>query len=104
MLHLQLYSDQTILEYHQKTSIERVRGLHQIWNQIDDIIIIIWSPLCKSGREWEHSISPKSPTPHNQPMEKKKIKEKEKMFIQIKGIWYYNVYIHKSKLSINYSD
>ena len=33
------------------------------------IIIIIWSPLCKAGREWEHSISPKTPTPHNQPME-----------------------------------
>ena len=24
------------------------------------------------------------------------------MFIQIKSIWYYNVYIHKLKLSINY--
>ena len=24
------------------------------------------------------------------------------MFIQIKGIWYYNVYIHKLKLSIKY--
>ena len=33
----------------------------------------------------------------------KKIKEK-KMFIQIKYIWYYNVYIDKLKLSINYSD
>ena len=32
-------------------------------------IIIIWSPLCKAGREWEHSISPNTPTPHNQPME-----------------------------------
>ena len=29
-------------------------------------------------------------------------KEKEKMFIQIKNIWYYNVYIHKLKLSIKY--
>ena len=26
------------------------------------------------------------------------------MFIQIKNIWYYNAYIHKLKLSINYSD
>ena len=25
-------------------------------------------------------------------------------FIQMNNIWYYNVYIHKSKLSINYSD
>ena len=32
----------------------------------------------------------------------KKRKEKEKMFIQIKNIWYYNVYMHKLKLSINY--
>ena len=31
-------------------------------------------------------------------------KDKGKMFIQIKNIWYYNVYIHKLKLSINYSD
>ena len=30
--------------------------------------------------------------------------KKETMFIQIKNIWYYNVYIHKLKLSINYSD
>ena len=30
--------------------------------------------------------------------------KKEKMFIQIKKIRYYNVYIHKLKLSINYSD
>ena len=29
---------------------------------------------------------------------------KEKMFIQIKSIWYYNVYIHKLKLSIKHSD
>ena len=29
---------------------------------------------------------------------------KRKMFIQIKSIWYYNVYIHKLKLSIHYSD
>ena len=29
-------------------------------------------------------------------------KRKEKMFIQIKNIWYYNVYIHKLKLSIKY--
>ena len=36
------------------------------------IIIIIWSPLCKAGREWEHSISPKTPTPRNQPMEGRK--------------------------------
>ena len=27
---------------------------------------------------------------------------KKKMFIQIKNIWYYNVYIHKLKLSIKY--
>ena len=32
----------------------------------------------------------------------KKEKKKEKMFIQIKNIWYYNVYIHKLKLSIKY--
>ena len=32
-------------------------------------------------------------------------KEKKKIFfIKIKSIWYYNVYIHKLKLSINYSD
>ena len=31
-------------------------------------------------------------------------RKKEKMFIQIKSIWYYNVYIHKLKLSINYFD
>ena len=30
--------------------------------------------------------------------------EKETMLIQIKSILYYNVYIHKLKLSINYSD
>ena len=29
-------------------------------------------------------------------------KEKEKMFIQIKNIWYYNVYKHKLKLLIKY--
>ena len=29
-------------------------------------------------------------------------KRKEKMFIQIKNIWYYNVYIHKLKLAIKY--
>ena len=33
-----------------------------------------------------------------------KEKEKEKMFIQIKNNWYYNVYIYKLKLSINFSD
>ena len=27
--------------------------------------------------------------------EKEKEKERKKMFIQIKNIWYYNVYIHK---------
>ena len=32
----------------------------------------------------------------------RKRKEKEKMFIQIKNIWYYNVYILKLKLSIKY--
>ena len=32
----------------------------------------------------------------------KKRKEKEKMFIQMKNICYYNVYIHKLKLSIKY--
>ena len=32
------------------------------------IIIVTWSPQCKAGREWEHSMSPKTPTPHNQPM------------------------------------
>ena len=31
-------------------------------------------------------------------------KEKEKMFIQIKSIWYYNIYIHKLKLAIDYFD
>ena len=31
-------------------------------------------------------------------------KKRKKMFIQIKSNWYYNVYIHKLKLSINYSD
>ena len=35
-------------------------------------------------------------------IEEKKKKEKEKMFIQIENIWYYNVYIHKLKLSIKY--
>ena len=34
----------------------------------------------------------------------KKEKEKEKMFIKIEKIWYYNVYIHQIKLLINYSD
>ena len=34
----------------------------------------------------------------------KEKKRKEKMYIQIKNIWYYNVYIHKLNLSINYSD
>ena len=29
-------------------------------------------------------------------------KKKKKMFIQIKNIWYYNVYVHKLKLSIKY--
>ena len=36
---------------------------------------------------------------------KRKTKEKQKkMFIQIKSIRYYNIYIYKLKLSINYSD
>ena len=26
------------------------------------IIIINWSPLCTAGREWEHTISPKTPS------------------------------------------
>ena len=29
-------------------------------------------------------------------------KEEKKKFIQIKNIWYYNLYIHKLKLSIKY--
>ena len=30
------------------------------------VIIIIWSQLCKAGREWEHSVqSPKTPTPQS---------------------------------------
>ena len=37
-------------------------------------IIIYWCPLCKAGREWEHFISPKTQTPHNQPMEGRKSK------------------------------
>ena len=32
----------------------------------------------------------------------KRKERKKKMFIQIKNIWYYNVYIHKLKLSIKY--
>ena len=36
------------------------------------IIIINWSPQYKADREWEDSISPKAPTPHNQPMEGRK--------------------------------
>ena len=32
----------------------------------------------------------------------KEKERKEKMFIQIKNIWYYNVYIHKLRLSIKY--
>ena len=35
-------------------------------------------------------------------IEKEKKKEKYFFFIQIKNIWYYNVYIHKLKLSIKY--
>ena len=38
------------------------------------------------------------------PSQRKKWKEKEKMFIQIKKYIYYNVYILKLKFSINYSD
>ena len=34
------------------------------------------------------------------PLKRKRMKKK--MFIQIKNIWYYNVYIHKLKLSIKY--
>ena len=34
----------------------------------------------------------------------KKKKEKEEKIIKIKNIRYYNVYIHKLKLSINYSN
>ena len=37
-------------------------------------------------------------------LKKERKKEKETMFIKIKNIWYYNVYILKLKLSINYSD
>ena len=32
------------------------------------------------------------------------LKKKKKKFIQIKNILYYNVYMHKLKLSINYSN
>ena len=35
---------------------------------------------------------------------RKKKKRKEFCFIKIKSNWYYNIYIHKLKLSINYSD
>ena len=31
-------------------------------------------------------------------------KKEKKKFIQIKSIWYYNVYIHKLKPLINYSN
>ena len=34
--------------------------------------------------------------------EKKRRKEKDFFFIHLKNIWYYNVYIHKLKLSIKY--
>ena len=36
------------------------------------LLLLLWSPLCKARRELEHSISPKTPTPHNQPMEGRK--------------------------------
>ena len=36
------------------------------------IIINNWSPQCKAGREWEHSISPKTSPPHNQQIEERK--------------------------------
>ena len=38
-------------------------------------LLLFWSPLCKAGREWGHSNSPKTPTPHNQLGRKKKIKQ-----------------------------
>ena len=44
-----------------------------------------------------HSLPPLLPL-----MIKKKEKKKEKMFIQMKNICYYNVYIQKLKLSIKY--
>ena len=47
--------------------------LYSFYYIIIIIIIIKLSPQCKDGREWEHSISPKTPTLHNQPMERRKI-------------------------------
>ena len=38
------------------------------------LLLLFWSPLCKAGREWGHSISPKTPTPHNQPWKEEKDK------------------------------
>ena len=42
------------------------------------LLLLFWSPLCKAGREWGHSISPKTPTPHNQRMEEEKDKTGDK--------------------------
>ena len=54
-------------------------------------VLMYWG--CLSGHlHWSHRLYPQ---------EKKR---KECFLIQTKSIWYYNVYIHKLKLSINYSD
>ena len=65
----------------------------------------------KNTQDMEHSalFSVQQTETQHSPFKKcnkkeKKEKKEEKKFIQIKSIWYYNVYIHKLKLSINYSD
>ena len=55
-----------------ETSVTKFLGIHldKKLNFVNHIIIItitIWSPPRKAGRKREHSISPKTPTPHNHP-------------------------------------
>ena len=43
------------------------------------LLLLKISQQYKGGRQWEHLINPKTPTPHNQPMAEKKKKPKTKI-------------------------
>ena len=69
---------------------------YRFWTD-KDIFIFIWSFDNWHLKLWEELGRVSNKTNLHE-------KKKEKMFIQIKNIRYYNVYMHKLKLSIKYLD
>ena len=96
--------------------IHRLKSISVYRNNIHWLVVTYWQGI-QGGRKWlifvhtshNSSIQLTITESHNSSIQltiteshNSKRKRKEKMFIQIENIWYYNVYIHKLKLSIKY--